>query len=226
MRQHGCNYTLVKNSLFPQSNAALVVKEKNLEAQCLGNRPNKADELTGTDIEQLFHEGCLGVHNPEALINLLHLNFSLVLGMREGKEQKQLKWRDIQIEVDEDGDEYLVHKRERAIKTHTIQDIRNVRKFKHKAWNSDLPERCPVNAYRLYASKRPPSMCEPDSPFFLVVIAKIQIKVSNGLRNQPWASIIFIPLPRKWLCNVKALTHPENLLTIVSESICSKNVLT
>ena len=114
LRQHGCNYTLVKNSLFPQSNAALVAKQKNLKAQGLGNRPNEADELTDTDIEQLFHEGCFGVNNPEALINLLHLNFSLVLGMRGGKEQKQIKWRDIQIEVDEDGDEYLVHKRERA----------------------------------------------------------------------------------------------------------------
>ena len=39
--------------------------------------------------------------------------------MRGGKEQKQLKWGNIQIEVNEDGDEYLVHKRERAIKTRT-----------------------------------------------------------------------------------------------------------
>ena len=43
-----------------------------------------------------------------------------------GKEQKQLKWGDIQIEVDEEGDEHLVHKRERATKTRTGQDIRNV----------------------------------------------------------------------------------------------------
>ena len=105
LRQHGCDYTLVKKSLFPHSNAALVAKQKKLK----GNRPNEADELTDTDIEHLFLEGFLGDHNPEALINLLHLNFSLVLEMRGGKEQKQLKWGDIQKEVDDDGDEYLVH---------------------------------------------------------------------------------------------------------------------
>ena len=91
LRQHGCNYTLVKNSLFPQSNVALVAKEKNLKARGLENRPNEADELTDTDIEQFFHEGCLGVHNPEALIHLLHLSFSLVLGMRRGQRAKAAK---------------------------------------------------------------------------------------------------------------------------------------
>ena len=75
LRQHGCDYMLVKNSLFPQSNAALVSKQKNLKAEGLGNRPNEADELIDTDIEHLFLEGFLGVHNPEALINLLHLIF-------------------------------------------------------------------------------------------------------------------------------------------------------
>ena len=91
LRQHGCNYTLVKNSLFPQSNAALVAKQKNLKAQGLGNRPNEADELTDTDIEQLFHEGCLGVHNPEALINLLHLNFPFGLRNARGQRAKTAK---------------------------------------------------------------------------------------------------------------------------------------
>lgn len=211
LRQHGCDYTLIKNSLFPQSNAALVAKQKNLKTQGLGNRPNEADELTDTDIEQLFHEGILGIHNPEALINLLHLNFSLVLGMRGGKEQKQLKWGDIQIEVDEDGDEYLVHKRERATKTRTGQDIRNVRKFKPKAWNSDLPERCPVNAYRLYASKRPPSMCEPDSPFFLAVNCKSPNKGQEWFKKSAMGINHIYSLTKKMIMQCKSIDTSRKL---------------
>ena len=75
--------------------------------QSLGNRPNEADELTDIDIEQLFHEGSLDVHNLEALINL----------PQNGVINKLKSMRIVMS---------LVHKKERATKTRTGQDIRNV----------------------------------------------------------------------------------------------------
>lgn len=100
--------------------------------------------------------------------------------MRGGKEQRQLMWGDIEVGVDEDGDEYLVHKKERATKTRTGENVRNIRQFKPKAWNNSIGDRCPVNAYKLYAEKRPAQMLKPESPFFLA------INVRNPLNDQAW----------------------------------------
>ena len=84
---------------------------KSLKTQGYGNKPNESDGLTDSDIEKLFKCGQLGSKTPMQLANLLHTSFSFVLGMRGGVEPRNLKWRDIELN-DEDGDEYLCHKKE------------------------------------------------------------------------------------------------------------------
>ena len=185
LMRKGAPYKVLKNPAFPHINNSLVAKQKHLKGQGMGNKPNEADELTDSDIDILFSEGLLGVHKPLPLINLLHLNFSLVLDMRGGKEQWQLKWGDICLESDEDGDEYLVHHRERTTKTRTGQDTRNVRKFKPKVWINEDKERCPVNAYKIYASKRPEQMNHPDAPFFLSINMHDPREDSAWFKNSP-----------------------------------------
>ena len=63
-------------------------------------------------------------------MNLLHLSFSLVLGMRSGEEHRNLKWRDIELCTDDDGDQYLCHIKERQTNSVVGSDPKNVRKFK------------------------------------------------------------------------------------------------
>ena len=155
--------------MFPHSNQCIEAKLSFLKANGYGNKPNESDELTDCDIDKLFECKQLGHETPEQVVNLLHVTFSLVLGMRGGKEQHDLKWGDVEIMSDEDGDEYLCHRRERKTKTRTGQDIRDSRKFKPKAWA--LPNdisRCPVQAYKVYRQHRPQSMMGEDTPFFLV----------------------------------------------------------
>ena len=162
-------HTVVKNSLFPHTNEALQAKMKSLKAQGYGNKPNESDELTDSDIEKLFECGQLGTETPMQLTNLLHTSFSLVLGMRGGVEPRNLKWGDIELNTDEDGDEYLCHKRERQTKTRVGADPKDTRKFKPKVWNNADLSRCPVQAYKIFSHHRPKEMQSPDAPFFLAI---------------------------------------------------------
>ena len=109
----------------------------------------------------------LGVHSPLSLVNLLHLTFSTTLGMRGGKEQRDLKLGDIIIGKDSSGEEFIQHVRERQTKTRTEKDPNNSKVIKTKAWGHENPNTCPVNALRVFRSKRPGSMMKTDSPFFL-----------------------------------------------------------
>ena len=72
------------------------------------------------------------------------------MGMRGSREQHTLKWGDIELKTDEDGDEYLEHVKERQTKTRTGFDTSNTRKFKPKALeqqgkSSTLPNECLKN---------------------------------------------------------------------------------
>lgn len=163
-------HSVNKNAQFPHTNNSVKAKMTYLKSLGYGSKPNESDELTDEDIDSLFECGQLGVETPTQLVNMLHLNFSLVLGMRGGVEQRNLKWGDIDLATDEDGDEYIVHRRERQTKTRTGKDPNNIRKFKPKVWAvKNKPERCPVNAYKIYRSQRPEDMNNPEAPFFLSI---------------------------------------------------------
>lgn len=91
----------------------------------------------------------------------------------------------IEVGKDEDGDEFLVHKKERTTKTRTGQDVRNIRQFKPKAWNNMTDSRCPVKAYKVYAENRPKETLNPDAPFFLSINVRNPMKGQVWFKNQP-----------------------------------------
>ena len=170
LRSKGYTQIVNKNPLFPHSNNALKAKMTFLKSEGKGCRPNEAEELTDQDIDALFRCQQLGQDNGTQITNLLHTTFSLVMGIRGGREQHTLKWGDIVLRTDEDGDEFLEHSRERQTKTRTGRDASNIRKFKPKAWNNKQePERCPVNAYKKFREQRPAAMMHDDAPFFLSI---------------------------------------------------------
>ena len=92
-------------------------------------------------------------------------------GVRGCKEQKELRWGDIVLKTDSDGKEYL-ECFERQTKTRTGEDPRNQRPIKPRMYaNNDAisVDRDPVHVSKMYKEKRPPSMLEPDSSFYLSV---------------------------------------------------------
>ena len=58
--------------------------------------------------------------------------------------------------------------KERNTKTRTGTDVKNKREIPQRAWaNVNNQSRCPVEAYKLYKSKRPANFCKADDPFYI-----------------------------------------------------------
>ena len=163
--------TIFKDSDFKKTRDALKAKQKQLKRHGLANRPKATTALTDDEIEILFDKKLLGLSSPQALLNTVWLNNMFHFGLRGCKEQKELRWGDIVLKTDSDGKEYLEYF-ERQTKTRTGEDPRNQRPIKPRMYsNNDAIsiDRDPVHVYKMYKEKRPPSMLEPDSSFYLSV---------------------------------------------------------
>ena len=89
-------------------------------------------------------------------------------GLRGCDEHRRMKWGDVQLLTDVNGDEYLEFS-ERQTKTRTGAEPRNVRPVKPKAYSfgNGSPDRDPAFVYKVYSEKRPSSMTDSNSPFYL-----------------------------------------------------------
>ena len=148
---------------------ALKAKQKELKKQGRGNKPNATTAISDEEIDILFEKQVLGTSTPQSLLNTVWLNNIIHFGLSGCEEQRNLRWGDVVLETDSQGKEYLVHS-ERQTKSRQ-GDTRNVRPVKPRMYeNKEIPaERNPVNVYKLYRDKRPQSMMEPDTQFYLTV---------------------------------------------------------
>ena len=125
--------TIFIDSDFKKTRDALKVKNKQLKRHGLGNRPKATTALTDDEIEILFDKKLLGSSSPQALLNTLWLNNMIHFGLRECKQQKELRWEDIVLKTDCDGKKYLEYF-ERQIKTRTGEDPRNQQPIKPRIY--------------------------------------------------------------------------------------------
>ncbi|KAG8434319.1 hypothetical protein GDO86_012630 [Hymenochirus boettgeri] len=152
------------NREFPLTNKTLSAKIKYLKKQGKGNRTNKGEALTDDDIEKLYKTEILSLHNPTSLLNLLFFNNGIHFALRT-KEQYDLQWGDITLNIDDKGNQYLEYNERR---TKTLENPQNVRVVNPRMYGTpETPERDPIVAYLKFKSNRPPSMLAPDSPFYL-----------------------------------------------------------
>ena len=77
LRQKNSNLNVNSGPQFDKWREILKAKQKQLKGLGYGNKPNASDELTDEDINKLFDSSLLGVYSPLALLNFLHLNFSV-----------------------------------------------------------------------------------------------------------------------------------------------------
>ena len=100
-----------------------------------------------------------------------------------------MKWGDVQLLTDVNGAEYLEYS-ERQTKTRTGAELRNVRAVKPKAYRfaSGSPDRDPVFVYKVYSEKRPSSMTDTDSPFYLGLIILRILQKNHVSRPVLWES--------------------------------------
>ena len=165
-------FSIIKDDVFHRCREFLKAKTKDLKSKGKGNKPNAATAISDQEVEMFYDTKQLGDDNARSLQNTMWYIFISQFGMRPGVEIKNLCWGDIEIGCDPDGTEFLIYKQERQTKTRTGLNPRDVRKVKPRAYETpENPSKCPVRLYKLYASKRPVEMNNPDSPFFLVINA-------------------------------------------------------
>ena len=153
-----------------------------------GNRPQRSDTLTDTDITAMYESGVLGRESPDALLHTLWRDNMLFMGMRANTEHQQLRWGDIVLKQDPDSNnlEYLEMNTERGTKTRSGEDPRNIREVPARAWSlPDNPERCPVTTYKFYRDRRPKKFMAPDSPYYLAVLKKQPRLNTDWFKCQP-----------------------------------------
>ena len=166
LQEIGYEFDLVRSPEFATSKKVLEARRRELKQLGKGNRPNKSDELTKQEEEKLWESDQLGLDSPSSLLNNVWFSNTKLFGFRGSHESRQLRWGDVSLKNDENGDQFLEFN-ERETKTRDGNSTHH-RSFQPKMFpNTSRPERCPIKAYELYASKRPASMCNPDSPYYL-----------------------------------------------------------
>ncbi|XP_070547977.1 uncharacterized protein KIAA1958-like [Ptychodera flava] len=184
LRNANYGYSIMRDELFQKSRDALAAKRKQLKATGKGNLPKKSQAITEDHEKALVEAGQLGIHSPNAVLNTIWLNNTKLFGLRGSDEHRQMKWGDVSVARDENG-EYLVYN-ERLTKTRRGEPG-NTRKFAPRAYASpSKPQTCPVTVYRAYAKRRPEAMNFDDAPFYLG-IEYVTSTLQRGIwfRKQP-----------------------------------------
>jgi hypothetical protein len=90
-------FSLVNDKEFAISRTGLNSKRKELKQKRKGARPNAAEPLTKSEEKVLKEKGCIGLHSPEALLNKMWLQNTMMCGIRGGTQNQKLKWSEIAL---------------------------------------------------------------------------------------------------------------------------------
>ncbi|KAL3858045.1 hypothetical protein ACJMK2_012661 [Sinanodonta woodiana] len=131
---------------------------------CGPSKTRDFGEITEAALDHLYKTGYLGMSTPSALINSMLIICYQSFGLKTGVEMYTLRWKDLQVGVDEYGKEFLAYV---ALPETASPNIQWSNNFLRVYATSKNPNMDPVALYRMYAKKRPDDMCEPKSPFFL-----------------------------------------------------------
>ncbi|XP_069128860.1 uncharacterized protein KIAA1958 homolog [Argopecten irradians] len=159
-------------------------KQKKLKREGKGNQPKKAEAISDTDIDKLYKTGQLGTKNPETLLRTVWLLNTVHFGMRGVTEHRDMKWGDVKLCRDTENHEYIEFN-ESQTKTRPGSNPKNVRAVPPRAWATpENPTRCPVANYKMYKSRRPPTYCNTDDPFYIATNTNTE-KSNKWYKCQP-----------------------------------------
>lgn len=184
--------SIFKDCEFQKTRDALKSKQKELKRHGRGSTPRATTALSDEEIEILFEKKLLGISSPQALQNTVWLNNMIHFGLRGCTEQRELCWGDVVLKTDIKGMEYLEFS-ERQTKTRTGENPRNQRQVKPRMYANKAAvsvERDPVHVYKVYKEKRPQTMSQPESCFYLAINcfksqAELLAKDSKWFKAQP-----------------------------------------
>ena len=180
LSEKGSNVNILKDKDFEKSRNVLAAKRKSLiHEQGKDSKPQAATALEDEEEDNLFEIGEFGDSNPVSLQRAVWWLLSLHFGFRARDESRKLRWGDVQLQQDKDGEEMLVWLAERGTKTRHGQEKGHQRAFQPKVYATKT-ERCPVKFYKTFKSHRPVEMNQPESPFYLAV------RQNRSSQDQVW----------------------------------------
>lgn len=167
LKEKGYKYSLLTHREFSTSRSVLEGKAKLLREEGRGKRPNKSCSVSKEEVEKLWESRQFGCHSPQALINTLWWLFTLHFGLRGRQEHHTMKVEDFTFRTDDRGTEYVTFA-EGITKTRQsgLHEKHRLTIPKMFATNTD---RCPVQIFKFYLSKRPFEL-RNNGPFYLSVI--------------------------------------------------------
>ena len=166
LKDHGYQYSVIKDREFHSSKLVLEGKAKRLREEGRGKRPNKARKLTKDEEEELWTTGKLGIETPEALVYTVWWLLTQHFGLRGRQEHHSMKMDDFRICIDENGREY-VEFAEGPTKTRQGGLNQKLRDFQPRMFATG-GSRCPVSIFKEYVQRRPLQL-QSNGPFYLAV---------------------------------------------------------
>lgn len=143
-----------------------------------GNRPNRAMPISSEEEAKFWDTKAFGFQHPMALLRVLFWYFTMLFGLRGRNEHHQMLWGDVELKTSSDG-EYLEYT-ERLTKTR--RGASSGRAFQPRIFPLHDRNRCPVEAFKLYASKRPTNS---ECPKFYLAVNYSFEKSGNWYKNSP-----------------------------------------
>ena len=159
--------SIVQSIEFARVREVLKAKQWEFKSQGKGNRVHKASPINDEEIDTLWQSKQFGSSTPESILDTLWFFNTVHFGLRGSHEHRHMLWGDVTLKTDSTGHEYLQFE-ERQTKTRQGENPKDIREVTPKMFaNREMPERCPIEVYKVYASKRPQDLSQISDPFYL-----------------------------------------------------------
>lgn len=172
--------SILKHVDFEDCRVALQAKRRQLKKQGLGNRPNRSVALEETEEEIMWQKGVLGSSSAFSMQFSIWFHLTLLMGLRGRDEHRAMRFGDIQIKKDSTGQEYmtLIERNSKTRDGSVPNDSRETQQkiFCSCSTNSD---RCVVELWKAFISRRPTDCCSPEDPLYLQAKSDDQISRSH-----------------------------------------------
>ena len=173
LRNKNYRYSIQHSPQFASARRALQTKQVLLKKMGKGNLPQRADNLTDEEIGQLYEVKQLGKHNPASVLNTLWLNNTVHFGLKSVTDHHSLTWGDVSLHTDaESGAQYLEYNERLITKPRSGEDPIDTDRVKPTMWATpENVDKCPVEIYKFYKSKRLEALYSaPHDPFYVAPV--------------------------------------------------------
>ncbi|XP_052812096.1 uncharacterized protein LOC128239481 [Mya arenaria] len=172
LRTRNYPVSLTRDAEFANTRNMLKEKQKLLRELVKNDKVERQDSLASVAVQklnQLYLAKEFGPHNATSVLNALCFSFVVHLKIKKAVDHKQLLWGDVVLlKSAATEQEYLCYQPLAGYEycRLPLKGLSNLRVLP-SARESSLWD--PIAIYKLYQSKRPPSMMSQGSPFYLGV---------------------------------------------------------